>query len=65
MKEIGNTKICPHCGKHVKFGIRQGRFLLVFGLLAVIAILTGESSPIAAGIAGGFAAMFSMGLKAT
>jgi hypothetical protein len=63
MKEIGKTKVCPHCGKGIKMGLHQGRFALVFFSVAAIAILIGGSSPIAAGIAGGLGAVFGMCLK--
>ncbi len=63
MSGIGKTKVCPHCGEGVKFGIRPGRFTLVFVVVAVVAILMDRSSAVSAGVAGGIAAVFGMGLK--
>jgi hypothetical protein len=45
--------------------MREGRFTLIFIGIALVSILTGASGPISAGIAGGIAAAFSMGLKST
>ena len=62
LAELGKTKVCPHCGKGAKIGIRIGRFFIAFASVAAIAILAGASSPIAAGIAGGVGGAFGLGL---
>ncbi|WP_098497731.1 hypothetical protein [Collimonas sp. PA-H2] len=63
MSELGKTKVCPHCGKSLTFGIRHGRFALVFFSIALISVIFGVSGVVAAGIAAGVAAVFSVGLK--
>lgn len=63
MSELGKTKVCPNCGKSLKFGIRHGRFTLVFFTIALISIIFSVSGVVAAGIAGGVAAVFSVEFK--
>ncbi len=63
MSELGKNKMWAHCGAQVTVGIRHGRFFAGFASVALIAILLGQSSPVAAGIAGGVGALFGIGLK--
>jgi hypothetical protein len=63
MNDLGKSKVCPHCGKGVKIGIIHARFALAFIPVAVASIVLGVSGPVAAGIAGGVAAAFGLGLK--
>ena len=63
MNKLGKTKMCPHCGKAVKLGFSNGKFAAAFIPIAVVAVILGLSGPLAAGIAGGVGALFSMSLK--
>ena len=63
MKNLGKTKLCPHCNQGVKFGMHTVRFSLIFFGIAIAAIVMGQSGPMSAGVAGGVAALFSYGLK--
>lgn len=65
MTELGKTKVCPHCGRGTKVGLRNGRFFIAFASVTAIAFLIGISSPITAGVAGGVAALFGLGLTKT
>ena len=65
MNALGRTKVCPHCSKGVKLGVQHGKFALVFFPVAIIATLVTGNTPLACGLAGGTAAVFGMGLKAS
>ena len=63
MNNLGRSKVCPHCGEGIKVGIIHTRFALAFIPVAAASIVLGVSGPIAAGVAGGVAAAFGLGLK--
>jgi len=65
MNELGTSRSCPHCRAGVKVGLIHTRFAMAFVPVAVVSVLLGISGPLAAGIAGGVAAAFGIGLKKT
>jgi len=63
LTEIGKTGVCLGCGKKVKMGVIHSRFAVGFIAVALVSILFGVSTAIAAGIAGGVGAAVGLGLK--
>lgn len=63
MKELGVSKTCPKCDKGITVGIIHTRFAMAFIPISGVGIILGLSGPLAAGVAGGVAALVSIGLK--